>query len=410
MIEAGTKPKKPRKVYTRRPKNITMSNTAAPVSSTTSSTSIQPQNDVPSFTDRLLGIPESATKVTNTQLPIDENGNTLEADERTDNFDDSDEEQEYLDPILRENNARDTINIGNNDVHPDGDWQFVQTKQIYYTKTRSGVDVRAPVVPLLQRRTYKGACNIPLGVKSPTQFMELIFTDEILNHFVEQTNLYVSHQDKPAWDVSINPLTIPELKKFFGLQLYMGIVQRPNRKMYFNSTDDIWGDVFVKETIGRNRFLAIQYNLHWLDASWLSDQERGERNRQDGFWSIETFLEMLNANFKKYFECGQFMSIDEMTIFFKGRHRCKCYNPNKPNKWHFKAYCLNDSVTGYLWNFFMYRGKDEQRPPNIPATLYPVTRLTDNEMLFGKDHFIITDNYFSTVADENYFAFSKNFR
>jgi len=42
--------------------------------------------------------------------------------------------------------------------------------------------------------------------------------------------------------------------------------------------------------------------------------------------------------------------IDEMAIAFKGRHRCKRYNPNKPDKWHLKSYCLNDSETGYHWN------------------------------------------------------------
>ena len=162
--------------------------------------------------------------------------------------------------------------------------------------------MRAPIVPILQRTADNGAINIPLRAQSPSQFLELIFTDEILNHFVEQTNLFVSHQDKPAWNINKNPLTIPELKHFFGLQLYMGVVQRPYRKMYFNASDGIWGDKFVKETMRRNRFLAIQYNLHWLDASWIPDAERAERNRQDGFWSIDSFLEMLNANFQKYYE------------------------------------------------------------------------------------------------------------
>ena len=31
---------------------------------------------------------------------------------------------------------------------------------------------------------------------------------------------------------------------------------------------------------------------------------------------------------------------------------------------------LNDAEPGYLLNFFMYRGKDEHRPPGMSATLW----------------------------------------
>ena len=120
--------------------------------------------------------------------------------------------------------------------------------------------MRAPIVPILQRTADNGAINIPLRAQSPSQFLELIFTDEILNHFVEQTNLFVSHQDKPAWNINKNPLTIPELKHFFGLQLYMGVVQRPYRKMYFNASDSIWGDKFVKETMGSKKIVISKWS------------------------------------------------------------------------------------------------------------------------------------------------------
>jgi len=122
------------------------------VASTTSSTSIRPQNEVPRFTDRSVGIPESALKVTNSDIPIDEDGNIIEADEQMGDLNDSDEEREYLDPIQQEHNARNDVNDPNNDPFADVNWQNVQTKQVHFTKTRSGGDIRAPIVPLLQRR------------------------------------------------------------------------------------------------------------------------------------------------------------------------------------------------------------------------------------------------------------------
>jgi hypothetical protein len=77
------------------------------------------------------------------------------------------------------------------------------------------------------------------------------------------------------------------------------------------------------------------------------------------FYCIDGFVEKLARNAQKYWYLGQYIDIDEMSIYFKGRHKCKCYNPAKPEKWHFKAFCLNDGDTGYLWNFYLYNGAAE---------------------------------------------------
>jgi hypothetical protein len=102
--------------------------------------------------------------------------------------------------------------------------------------------------------------------------------------------------------------------------------------------------------------------------------------------------------FQHYYECGHCLSVDEMCIFFKGRHCCRCYNPQKPHKWHLKAFCLNDADTGYLSNFFMYRGKDEQRPAGVSASEYPVRRLTEPTKYHGKGHVLCTDNWYTSVG------------
>ena len=57
--------------------------------------------------------------------------------------------------------------------------------------------------------------------------------------------------------------------------------------------------------------------------------------------------------------------VDELCIGFKGRHKCKCYNKDKPNKWRFKAFCVNDSVTGCLFDFYLYGGKNEDKHGDV---------------------------------------------
>ena len=43
----------------------------------------------------------------------------------------------------------------------------------------------------------------------------------------------------------------------------------------------------------------------------------------------------------------------------------RCYNPNKPEKWHFKCFALNDSLTGYMINVYLHEGSAEIRSSNV---------------------------------------------
>ena len=108
-------------------------------------------------------------------------------------------------------------------------------------------------------------------------------------------------------------------------------------------------------------------------------------------------LNDLAENFRKYYELGFQVDVDEMCIPFKGRHFARCYNPNKPNKWHFKSYCLNDTKTGYLWDFFMYRGWREQLPQGVTATTYPVKRLLE-AIHDARKRVLATDNWYTSIA------------
>ena len=81
----------------------------------------------------------------------------------------------------------------------------------------------------------------------------------------------------------------------------------------------------------------------------------------------------------------------------KGRHRCRCYNGSKPEKWHFKAFSLNDPTTGYYVNFYLSRGKGEERPDGMSATTYPIFRLLQDEVYHGLWHVLATDNWFSSM-------------
>lgn len=63
---------------------------------------------------------------------------------------------------------------------------------------------------------------------------------------------------------------------------------------------------------------------------------------------------MLISRYKEAFYPFEDITLDEIVIGCTGHHRCKM---SKPIKDHIKVFGLYDSVTGYVVNVFIYRGK-----------------------------------------------------
>jgi hypothetical protein len=202
-------------------------------------------------------------------------------------------------------------------------------------------------------------------------------------------------EQQRAWDED-NRLTLEELKKYLSVELYMDIVIREGDISGYWSRN-MWGDAFVQSVFPRKRFMSIRSNLTWMDTTDIAPADRAARNAADGFWTITTLFDSINQKFKKYYTPYSKLSIDEMCVFFKGRHRCRCYNPSKPNKWHFKIYALCDARNGYVYDWFLYRGKDERRPAEFTASEYPLEKLTaDNQQIHNKGYILSADNWFTS--------------
>ncbi|KAG7522662.1 hypothetical protein JOB18_027730 [Solea senegalensis] len=102
-------------------------------------------------------------------------------------------------------------------------------------------------------------------------FLELFLTDELLQHIVDQTNLYasqyihahpdsLSHSRANVW----KPVSVPELKAFFGLSFLTGYVKKPNIELYW-SVDEVDAIPYFSRVMSRNRFQIIWRFLHYND-------------------------------------------------------------------------------------------------------------------------------------------------
>ncbi|CAF3008182.1 unnamed protein product [Rotaria sp. Silwood2] len=103
-------------------------------------------------------------------------------------------------------------------------------------------------------------------------------------------------------------------------------------------------------------------------------------------------MQILKHNFQKNYILGEYVSIDESMIKFKGRSSLKQYLPKKLIKRGFKVWTLADSKNGYVYDFEIYKGKDSERDGTLGE--YVVKRfVVDLEFSYRKVYF---DNYFTS--------------
>jgi hypothetical protein len=71
---------------------------------------------------------------------------------------------------------------------------------------------------------------------SPIEFFNLFVTSELLDIILEQSQLYATSQSiNNSNGKKVDEITVEDIKKAFGIVLYMGILQLPNRRMYWQN-------------------------------------------------------------------------------------------------------------------------------------------------------------------------------
>jgi hypothetical protein len=280
-------------------------------------------------------------------------------------------------------------------------------------RRRSSSDEEAPAsdamdgAPEFDRDNAKPkAARIPRECKTPDQFVQLMFPSSLVEELVTWTNAAATTHPRlkdqsrfAAW----KPVTGKEMLLFLGVCVFLGVVKLQNRKLVWRK-NGIFEQAWVQRRMSLRRFETILNALNCTGHWNLTNEEFAAKNSEDAFWQIKDFVSECNRRCAFHYKMGRSFSIDEAVIPWKGRHRARCYNPKKPAKYHLKKFSLNCADTGYVYCHYHYGGKDEMRPANVSASLWPIKKLLEQcPDLHNKNHFCSTDNWYSSAHSLAYF-------
>ncbi|CAG5041429.1 unnamed protein product [Parnassius apollo] len=226
---------------------------------------------------------------------------------------------------------------------------------------------------------------------APGEYFSLMVPDEIFEEIAIQTNLFAEQQgpsEKPSsrsnnWKAT----TKVEIKLFFGLILYMGLVKIPKINLYW-STDRVFGQIFAASVMSRNRFELLLQKLHFTNNDTADVFDR--------IFKIRPLLDSLNKTFKNIYAPKEDICIAESQVPFRGRIIFRQYNKSKRHKYGMKLFKLC-TLPGYTCKLELYAGKNNELVNTTPTRVI----MSICKHILGCGHTLVTDNWYTSLELAN---------
>lgn len=220
-----------------------------------------------------------------------------------------------------------------------------------------------------------------------------IFDDEMIEHIIQCTNLEISRV-RPNFDRErdAKDVTKTEMLAFIGLLFLSGCKKQNHTNFLELWTKDGTGSEIFRACMSYQRFLFLLANIRFDDKS-----TRNERKKTDKLAAVRFIMDKFVHNCGKNYSLGEFMTIDEMLIAFRGRCSFVQYIPNKPDKYGLKVFVLCDAKTFYVSKLELYPGKQPEgqyNQSNTPTAI--VHRLLEEQK--GSSRNLTCDNWYSSYS------------
>jgi len=203
---------------------------------------------------------------------------------------------------------------------------------------------------------------------APTEFFNQVYTQELIDLIVEQTNLYAEQRGVTGWVDT----TAMEIKAFLGFVMATSVHRVPRLNNIWSS-DWILSVPALAKIFPRNRFWQLWTNLHLADNTQAPGRSEPSFDR---LYKLRPMLNILADAFEAAHEPSQQLSVDEAMVRYKGRSSMKQYMPKKPIKRGFKIWCLCDANGGYLQQFQIYTGTHYKNKRHYACTNKVIPKLS----------------------------------
>ncbi|UYV66370.1 hypothetical protein LAZ67_4001477 [Cordylochernes scorpioides] len=235
-------------------------------------------------------------------------------------------------------------------------------------------------------------CSKQFGKNTPTPleaFLKFISID-IIKKIVEYTNIFIEtirpnySRERDCRNTDEN-----EIRCLLGLIIIIG----KNRASHLHFKE-IWnangtGIEICRAAMAYERFLFLLRVIRFDNV--LTRQIRRDN---DKFAALREIFEMFVANCKQMYSPGEYLTIDEKLIPFRGKCNFRQYIPNKPAKYGLKIYMMSDAHTFYTVNMEPYVGNNRGPFYKSNASDDVVKRLV--EPVSGTKRNITTDNWYTS--------------
>lgn len=144
-----------------------------------------------------------------------------------------------------------------------------------------------------------------------------------------------------------------------------------------------------------SRFMAINQALHFVNNDDVLP------TNTDRFIKLGNFMHAVTTNFESAIFPGEFLTIDETLLSFKGRLSFKQFNRTKRARFGIKQFVLCDAAKKFILKILPYQGKTTQIPtPSWITSLGfgGAAVLTLLEGYVFKFHRLTLDNWFMSPA------------
>lgn len=223
--------------------------------------------------------------------------------------------------------------------------------------------------------------NIVESLKNynPLMLFETIFDKDVIDLITSNSLLYACQNNRHNFE-----LDSEDLKRFLGFLIFSGYHELPTERAYWSLDEDL-GVPVVTNCMSRNRYLDIKRNLHFVDNSLISSNDK--------MYKVRPLLDLIQRNSCQWGVFHQSLSVDESMIKYFGRHSAKQFIRGKPVRFGYRNWAASSS-DGYCYSFDVYCGKSTETSAD-PLGARVVKSLLAKMPIVPTEHVVFFDNFFT---------------